>query len=359
MQRAANMATTSAHPQSGTWIDFERYPRVRLSHLPTPIEPLERLTAHLGGPRLFIKRDDCTGLATGGNKARKLEFLVGEALKQNADMLVTQGAVQSNHVRQTAAAACRFGLKSHALLERRVPNVAAVYEETGNVLLDKMFGATLEFRPSGLDMNAEAQAVTERLRAEGHRPYFIPGGGSNAIGALGYAACAQEIMQQSGQSNLAFQWLVTPTGSTGTHAGLIAGLHALGVDMPVMGVSVRQKKERQVGAVHALAQATATLLGAPPIPESRTLVDDAYVGEGYGIPAASTLEAIKLMARTEGILLDPVYTGKGMAGLIGLVRQGFFKATDNVLFLHTGGSTALFAYEDAVAERPIKLRRAS
>lgn len=353
------MAKTSAHPQSGSWIDFDRFPRVRLSHLPTPIEPLERLSAHLGGPRLFIKRDDCTGLATGGNKARKLEFLVGEALKQNADMLVTQGAVQSNHVRQTAAAACRFGLKSHALLERRVPNVADTYEETGNVLLDRMFGTTLEFRPSGLDMNAEAQAVTEGLRAAGHKPYFIPGGGSNAVGALGYAACAQEIMQQCNAGGLSFQWLVTPTGSTGTHAGLIAGLHALGSELPVMGVSVRQKRERQVGAVHALAQATASLLDATPVPASRTLVDDAYVGEGYGIPAASTLEAIALTARTEGILLDPVYTGKGMAGLIGLVRQGFFKTTDNVLFLHTGGATALFAYEDAVLGSPINRRTAS
>ena len=352
------MATTSAQPPSGTWIDFDRYPRVRLSHLPTPIEPLERLSAHLGGPRLFIKRDDCTGLATGGNKARKLEFLVGEALKQNADMLVTQGAVQSNHVRQTAASACRYGLKCHALLERRVPNVGATYEETGNVLLDKMFGATLEFRPPGLDMNAEALAVTERLRAEGHRPYFIPGGGSNALGALGYAACAQEIVQQCSQGALSFEWLVTPTGSTGTHAGLIAGLHALDVALPVMGVSVRQKKERQVGAVHALAQATAALLEAAPVPANLTLVDDAYVGEGYGIPAPSTLEAIELTARTEGILLDPVYTGKGMAGLIGLVRQSFFKPTDKVLFLHTGGSTALFAYEDALAEHPMRSRKA-
>jgi L-cysteate sulfo-lyase len=166
-------------------------------------------------------------------------------------------------------------------------------------------------------------------------------------------------MQQSRESGLTFQWLVTPTGSTGTHAGLIAGLHALGIELPVMGISVRQKKERQVTAVHALAQATATLLEATPVPSSRTLVDDGYVGEGYGIPAASTLEAITMMARTEGILLDPVYTGKGMAGLIGLVRQGFFKPTDNVLFLHTGGSTALFAYEDVVAERPATLRRAS
>ena len=353
------MASASAHPQANSWIDFERFSRVRLSHLPTPIEPMERLAAHLGGPRLFIKRDDCTGLATGGNKARKLEFLVGEALKQRADMLVTQGAVQSNHVRQTAAAACRFGLKAHALLEHRVPNAPLTYEANGNVLLDKLFGATLEYRPAGLDMNAEAQAVTERMRALGHRPYFIPGGGSNAVGALGYANCAQEILQQCQDTGQSFQWLVTPTGSTGTHAGLIAGLHALGSELPVMGISVRQKQERQVSAVHALAQATATLLDAPPIAPSRTLVDDGYVGEGYGIPAPSTLEAIALTARTEGILLDPVYTGKGMAGLIGLIRQGFFKTSDNVLFLHTGGSSALFAYEEAVTGGAIPLRKAS
>lgn len=305
-----------------------------------------RLSDLLGGPRLFIKRDDCTGLAGGGNKTRKLEFLVGEALRQNADMLVTQGAVQSNHVRQTAAAACRFGLKCHALLERRVPNRGAIYEKTGNAFLDRLFGATLEFRQDGLDMNAEAEAAANRLRNEGHRPYFIPGGGSNATGALGYAAVAQEILQQCRDQNLAFQWIVLATGSTGTHAGLLAGLHALRSDLPVMGISVRQPRDRQIGAVHRLTGATLEKLGAPPISVDRTLVDDGYVGQGYGIPAPSTLEAIALTARTEGILLDPVYTGKGMAGLIGLIRQGFFKPSDSVLFLHTGGASALSAYED-------------
>lgn len=334
-----------------SWIDFSRFPHVPLAHRPTPIEPLPRLSQHLGGPRLFVKRDDCTGLATGGNKARKLEFLVGEAIREGADMLVTQGAVQSNHVRQTAAAACRLGLKCHALLERRIANSNANYEASGNVLLDRMFGATLEYRPSGLDMNAETMAVAERLRGEGHRPYFIPGGGSNATGALGYAACAQEIVQQSLDSGQTFQWLVMPTGSTGTHAGLIAGFRALGYELPVMGISVRQKRERQVTSVHALAQATAAKLGAYPVPDGLTIVDDGYVGEGYGIPAASTLEAIALTARLEGLLLDPVYTGKGMAGLVGLVRHDFFKPTDNVLFLHTGGATALFAYEDAMARQ--------
>jgi L-cysteate sulfo-lyase len=307
---------------------------------------MPRLSAELGGPQLYIKRDDCTGLAGGGNKTRKLEFLVGEALRQNADMLVTQGAVQSNHVRQTAAAACRHGLKCHALLERRVSVHSAAYEVSGNVFLDRLFGATLEFRPSGLDMNAETMAVVERLRSAGHHPYFIPGGGSNPTGALGYVDVAQEIIHQSADQDLHFDWLVMATGSTGTHAGLIAGFHILGANLPVMGVSVRQPRERQMGAVHTLAQATAQKLDASPIPAERTIVDDRFVGKGYGIPAPSTLEAISLTARLEGILLDPVYTGKGMAGLIGLVREGFFKPADRLLFLHTGGSAALPAYED-------------
>ena len=342
------MALAQANTRQCSWIDFDRFNRVSLCHRPTPIERLCRLSEYLGGPNLFIKRDDCTGLATGGNKTRKLEFLVGEALACNADTLVTQGAVQSNHVRQTAAAACRFGLKCHAVLERRVPRRDDLYEISGNAFLDRLFGVTLEFRSAGSDMNAETRAVANRLRAEGNRPYFIPGGGSNATGALGYALCAQEILNQVVGTIPGFQWLVTGTGSTGTQAGLVAGLATLGSDLPVMGISVRQKRETQVSAVHRLASETLKNLGGPPIPASRILVDDGYVGKGYGIPAESTLEAIRLTARLEGILLDPVYSGKGMAGLIGLVRQEFFKPTDNVLFLHTGGSSALFAYIEQI-----------
>ena len=329
-------------------IDFARFPRTVLSHAPTPIEPMPRLGAALGGPALWVKRDDCTGLATGGNKTRKLEFLLGEALAEGADILVTQGAVQSNHVRQTAAAACKAGLDCHALLERRVPDTDRQYEESGNVFLDKLFGTSIEYRPPGLDMNAEAEAVAEGLRNAGRKPYFIPGGGSNATGALGYAVCAQEIVDQSAAEGEAFDWIVTATGSTGTHAGLIAGLHALGADIPVMGISVRQPGERQIAAVHALTEKAATKLGTGPVPVDKVLVDDDYIGAGYGIPAASTLEAITLTARTEGLLLDPVYSAKGMAGLVGLIRQGFFKPSDKVLFLHTGGASALFAYESAV-----------
>lgn len=330
-------------------LGFERFPTVALCHRPTPIEPMARLSDALGGPQLFVKRDDCTGLAMGGNKTRKLEFLVGDALEQGADMLVTQGAVQSNHVRQTAAAACRHGLGCHALLERRIPDTPAIYETNGNVLLDQLFGASFEFRPSGLDMNAEGMAAAERLRAEGRRPYFIPGGGSNAIGALGYAQCAQELLRQREAEDHSFNWLVMATGSTGTQAGLVAGLSGLGWDLPVMGVSVRQPKARQIAAVHKLAVATAETLGAPPPPEDAVLVDDGYVGAGYGIPAESTLEAISLTARLEGLLLDPVYSAKGMAGLIGMIRLGLFKSSDAVLFLHTGGASALFAYEETIA----------
>jgi len=339
-------------------IDFDAFPRTRLCHQPTPIEHLPRLTRHLGGPNLFIKRDDCTGLATGGNKTRKLEFLVGEALQQNADTLVTQGAVQSNHVRQTAAAASKSGMKCHVLLERRVPGRDASYEETGNVLLNQLFGATHEFRPDGLDMNAEAKAVSDSLRDRGSNPYFIPGGGSNEIGALGYSVCAQEIADYSSNGGEAFDWLVMGTGSTGTQAGLVAGFHAIGHNLPVMGVSVRQPQERQINAVHALTQKTIEKLSSTEnntslpnltpegVPLDKILVDDGYVGEGYGIPAESTLEAIQLAAQQEGLLLDPVYSAKGMAGLIGMVRQGFFKDTDNVIFLHTGGASALFAYQE-------------
>lgn len=345
------MATDADVLERTARIDFDRFPQAKLCHRPTPIESMPRLSAALNGPNLFIKRDDCTGLATGGNKTRKLEFLLGEALEQGADMLVTHGAVQSNHVRQTAAAACKAGLKCHALLEQRVQNAPAGYDNSGNVLLDKLYGTTLEYRPPGLDMNAETEAVAESLRAEGHRPYFIPGGGSNPVGALGYARCAQEILDQSTSDGPAFDWLVTATGSTGTHAGLLAGLHALNSTLPVMGISVRQPEDRQIAAVHGLARKTVDKLGVSDIPAAKVLVDDGYIGEGYGIPVDSTIEAIEMAAETEGLLLDPVYSAKGMAGLIGLIRKGFFKPSDNVLFLHTGGATALFAYEDLVLRK--------
>jgi len=199
-------------------------------------------------------------------------------------------------------------------------------------------------------MNAEAEAVAERFRSQGRRPYVIPGGGSSETGALGYVECARELAEQS-TAGVAIDWIVMATGSTGTQAGLVAGLYAIGANIPVMGVSVRQKREAQIKAVHALARRTADKLATPAVPASKVLVNDEYVGEGYGVPAPSTFEAIMLASRFEGILLDPVYSGKGFAGLVGLVRAGFFKNDDNVVFLHTGGASALFAYQEALSQQ--------
>ncbi|MDA8614762.1 D-cysteine desulfhydrase [Alphaproteobacteria bacterium] len=329
---------------------LSEFPSVPLCHQPTPLEFMPRMSESLGGPRLWIKRDDCTGLATGGNKTRKLEFLIADAIEKGAEMLVTQGAVQSNHVRQTAAAACKFGLDCHALLERRVPDRADDYETTGNVLFDQMFGTSLEFRPAGLDMNAEAMVVTEKLAAAGRKPYFIPGGGSNEIGALGYVSCAYELLDQIKANNLDVGWIVLATGSAGTHAGMLAGLHAAGSTIPVMGISVRQPEEKQIAAVHKLAVLTASQLTDTPLGVEKVIVDDGYVGAGYGQPTQGTLDAINLIARREGLLFDPVYSGKGLAGMIGLAGQNFFESDKDVIFLHTGGAAALFAYGNQLAE---------
>ncbi len=322
-----------------------RFPRYRLGHFPTPLERLDRLSAVLGGPEIWIKRDDCTGLASGGNKTRKLEFLVAEALAQGADTLVTQGATQSNHVRQTAAAAARVGLHCHALLERRVTNQGAEYETAGNVLLDVMMECRIDFRPAGLDMNAEAAMLAETLRSQGCKPYVIPGGGSNPVGALGYAACAEELIGQADAAGLRIDHIVHATGSAGTQAGLVAGLFAMNAPVPVTGFSVRAPRPRQIDTVHALAVQTAELIGARgELPRDMVMVRDDQVGPGYGQPTEAMIEAILLLAQTEGILLDPVYSGKGFAGLVALVRAGAFAKSERVVFLHTGGSVALFAY---------------
>ena len=326
-------------------MNLSEFPMVNLCHRPTPLEHLKRLTKILGGPEIWIKRDDCTGLSTGGNKTRKLEYLVGDALKNDADTLVTQGAVQSNHARQTAAAAAKLGLKCHILLERRIPDKLDEYERTGNVFLDKIHGATVEFRESGIDMNAEGEAVSKKLGENGAKPYFIPGGGSNAVGALGYVSCALELISQFNANSIEFDCLIHATGSTGTQAGLVSGLSALSSELPVLGISVRQNRERQIDAVWNLVKKTVEKLNNIDIQRDKILVDDHYVGKGYAIPTDGTLEAIDLLAKTEGILLDPVYSGKAMAGLIDMVRKGDFKNNEKILFLHTGGSAALFAYE--------------
>ncbi len=323
-----------------------RFGRVSLGHFPTPLEKMDNLTKALGGPQLWIKRDDCTGLATGGNKTRKLEYLVADAIDKGADTLVTQGATQSNHVSQTAAAARKVGMKCFALLEHRVTNQGDQYAQTGNVLFDDLLKCEYEFRPEGLDMNAEGQAHADQLKEKGLKPYFIPGGGSNPIGALGYANAASELVYQADQMGLRIDKLVHATGSAGTQAGLIEGFHAMSTPIPIVGISVRAPKEKQIDNVHKLACAAADLIGARgDLAQGQVEAFDEYVGPGYGQPTDEMVDAISILAAEEGIFLDPVYSGKGMAGLIGLIQKGYFNEDENVVFLHTGGSAGLFAYE--------------
>jgi L-cysteate sulfo-lyase len=322
-----------------------RFPRARFAHLPTPLEPMPRLSEALGGKAKFwVKRDDCTGLAGGGNKTRKLEFLLGAALEAGADTLVTQGAVQSNHVRQTAAAAARHGMACEIILEERVQTNAVDYTSSGNVLLDRLMGGKLRNVPAGSDMNAELEKVADEVRAKGGKPYIIPGGGSNTIGALGYVDCAIELVAQANAQGLVIDRIVTATGSAGTHAGLVAGLALVGADIPILGIGVRAPKDAQEANVHKLAVATAELLGhGDRVTREMTVANCDYVGAGYGIADEAVIDALKLIARTEALLLDPVYTGKAMKGLIDLARKGHFK-DETVVFLHTGGAQGLSGY---------------
>jgi len=328
-------------------VNLARFPRRRYTPAPTPIEALPHLSRHLGGPELFIKRDDLLGLTGGGNKTRKLEFLVADALEQGADTLITVGAVQSNHCRLTLAAAVKEGLKCRLVLEERVPNSYDPEASGNNFLFDLLGAEKITVVAGGSDLHAAMQAEAEALAAEGRKGYLIPGGGSNALGAMGYVACAEEIMRQSFEMGLAFDQIVCSSGSGGTHAGLVTGTVGVNANVPVTGISVRAQRQPQEAKLHALAQEVADKLevrgGVPR--EAFTVFDD-YVGPGYSLPTEGMVEAVRLFARLEGILLDPVYTGKTAAGLIDLVRRDHFKRGERVLFLHTGGSPALYAYRD-------------
>ena len=327
---------------------LSRFPRLYFAHLATPLEPMKNLSKLLCGPNLWIKRDDCTGLAGGGNKTRKLEFLMGDAVAQGADTILTQGATQSNHARQTAAIATKMGMECHLLLEDRTGKKDVDYNYNGNVLMDQMYGASLSKYPADTDMNKAMEALAETLRAGGKSPYIIPGGGSNPIGALGYVNAALELLTQSNDSGLRIDRVVHATGSAGTQAGLVTGLVASNSQIPVLGISVRAPREAQEANVFSLAQSTAEHLGIPGLVRRENVIANSdYVGEGYGIPTESGIDAIKLFARHESILLDPVYSGKGAAGFIDLIRKGHFKKDENIVFLHTGGSQALFGYRDA------------
>ena len=330
-------------------MNLAKFPRLNFAHLPTPLEPMKRLTEFLGGPRLWIKRDDCTGLSTGGNKTRKLEFLMADAQERGADTVITQGATQSNHARQTAAIAARLGMECHLLLEDRTGSTEENYNLNGNVLLDRLHGATVSKRQGGADMQAEMEKLADRLRQDGKKPYLIPGGGSNPVGALGYVNAALEIVYQATGMGLNIATVVHATGSAGTQAGLVTGFKALGGQIPVLGIGVRAPKEKQEENVFNLARRTADHMDLGDIIERSDVVANCdYVGPGYGLPTPGMVEAVALLARVEGILLDPVYSGKGMDGLIHLVRKGHFRKDSDIVFVHTGGSAALFGYPDVL-----------
>ncbi|GGE12906.1 D-cysteine desulfhydrase [Polymorphobacter glacialis] len=325
-------------------MNLARFPRRRYTPGFTPIEFLPHLTALLGGPEIWIKRDDLLGLAGGGNKTRKLEFLVADALAKGADTLVTVGAPQSNHCRLTLAAAAKEGLACRLVIEERVPGTYSPDALGNNLLFDLMGAQSIRTVPLGADFAAEMAIEADVVRAAGGVPYLIAGGGSTPLGALGYAACAQEIMAQSFDLGVAFDHLVVASGSAGTHSGLLAGLTALNAGLPITGINVRRPRAEQETNVHKLAETTAQLLGTP-VPARETVVAlDDWVGPGYSLPTPEMVEAVRLLASREGVLLDPVYSGKAMAGLIGLVRRGHFKTGERVLFLHTGGSPSLHAY---------------
>ena len=325
---------------------LDKFPRVPLAHLPTPLEHLPRLSAELGGPQIYVKRDDCTGLATGGNKTRKLEFSMAAALEQGADTIVTVGAVQSNHVRQAAAAACKLGLKCEVLLEHRVTDPTEYYTHSGNVLLDRIFGANLREYPGGTDFDAAIEKVAEEVRKGGGKPYIIPGGASNPVGALGYVNCAIEMLGQFEERGVDVSHIVTATGSAGTQAGLVVGLKAMESKIPLLGIGVNIPRDEQEEKVYKLACETAEFIGKPGCVAREDVVANCnYVGAGYGVPTESMNEAVLMLARTEGLLFDPVYSGKALAGLIDLVRKGEL-GDGNIVFLHTGGAAALFAYAD-------------
>ena len=314
---------------------MKNVPRRNFAHLPTAIEELPRLSAFLGGPRLLVKRDDQTGLAFGGNKTRKLEFLVAEALDQGAKMLISAGAVQSNHCRQTAAAAARFGFECTLVLSGEMPEQASA-----NLLLDELLGVEIVNVPDRNDRDRIMQETFTSLEEAGKKPYLVPYGGSSPTGALGYAFAVEELMRQGVDTD----WIVFGTSSGGTHAGLTLGARLFGYRGEVLGISIDESEQWLKQHVSALATDSSQLLGerieVTPVDVRAT---DAYCQAGYGELTGAEREAIKLFARYEGLLLDPVYTGRAAAGLIDLIHTGFFKPGETVLFWHTGGQPALFA----------------
>jgi D-cysteine desulfhydrase/L-cysteate sulfo-lyase len=328
-------------------------PRVTLGHGPTPLEAMPNLARRFDGLDLFVKRDDCTGLALGGNKVRQLEFYLGEAQAEGADTILITGAIQSNFVRLAAAAARKLAMDCHIQLEERVPKTDPLYRNSGNVLLDRVLGATIHVFPVGEDeaaADARLHEIGAELAAEGRRPYVIPlAPGHKPLGALGYVMAAREILGQIREQGLAVDEIMVASGSGHTHAGLLFGLRALGSSVPVTGICVRRPAAAQRQRIRTRVEEIAKLLGlAPQVADTDIVLRDEILAPGYGQLNPATLDAIATAARTEGLILDPVYTGKTMAGFLQSAAES--AAGRGLLFVHTGGTPALFAYGEALAE---------
>lgn len=337
-------------------MDLAKFKRRRYTDYQTPIEYLGNLTKELkkefgeeNVPNIYMKRDDLLGLTAGGNKTRKLEFLMADALEKGADTILTCGAVQSNHCRLTLAAAVKEGLKCQLVLEERVKdsyNPAA----SGNNFLFKLLGVEdVRVVEGGSDMMAELKKLAAELEAKGRKPYIVPGGGSNPIGALGYVSCAEEIFEQAFEEGIHFDHIVTTSGSAGTHSGLLSGVIGDNQNIPITGISVNRPVDKQTDAVFSLTEKVLEKLGSKnQVKREDVVVYDNYVGPGYSLPTQAMVDAVQLLARTEAILMDPVYTGKAMSGMLDLMKNGYFKGCENIIFIHTGGSPALYAYEDTI-----------
>jgi len=329
-------------------MNFTRFPRRSYLQGPTPIESMPSLSKALGGNvNLYVKRDDLLPGSGGGNKTRKLEFCIADALEKGADAIITCGAVQSNHARLTAAWSAKEGLDCHLILEERVKGSYKEAASGNNFLFELLDVKSIGVVAGGSDMMAEMGKKADELAAAGKTPYIVPGGASNAIGAMGYAVCAEETMGQLNAMRLAVDHIIVPSGSAGTHAGMAVGMAGVNGGIPISGVNVSRPKDVQEEIVYKLSLELAEKLGVKSgIAREDIVCFDQYVGPGYSLPTDSMVEAVKLFARTEAVLLDPVYSGKAAAGLIDLVRKGHFTNGSNVLFLHTGGSPALYAYMD-------------
>ncbi|MET0235106.1 MAG: D-cysteine desulfhydrase family protein [Kibdelosporangium sp.] len=323
-------------------IDLNVQPRIVLGHWPSPVDDCPRLTEALGGPRILVKRDDVNGPGVGGNKLRKLEFLLGAAVAEGADTIVTFGAVQSNHARQTAAACARLGLRCELVLTKAVPMSGEAYDQSGNILLDHLYGAHVHLCADDQETAAAYERVVAAAAAEGRKTTVVPVGGSNAVGALGYVAAAAELRAQL--ADLHVDRIVAPVASAGTAAGLATGIALLDWQIELYGACVSHPAAESDADIRRLSGETAALLGVPAPGLDHVRLADSTIGPGYGVPTAQMWEALRLFARTEGITLDPVYSGKAAAALVEAVRTGLIGADETIVFVHTGGLPSLFAY---------------